>query len=173
MANYNTIPARDLLGQRFGRLIVREYVTGSKFRCQCDCGATVVVLTYSLTHNKTRSCGCLRSEIMTKKATKHRGADEPLYHVLNAMHQRCSNPNNKDYKWYGALGVTVCDEWVLTNYSVFKAWALAAGYRPGLTIDRIDPSGSYTPNNCRWVTIQEQQRNRRNSKERRSVQPCD
>lgn len=155
-----------LTGQKFGRLTALEYIPGSKYRCICDCGRAATVSTYSLKHGLTRSCGCLRREIATQKATKHNGADDPLYHVLNVMHQRCENPKNKDYKWYGALGVTVCPEWALSNYPAFRDWAAATGYRPGLTIDRRDPDGDYTPENCRWITIQEQQQNRRNSRKK-------
>ena len=154
----------SLIGQKFCRLTVVEYVLGSKYRCVCDCGNEVTTYTYSLKHRLTRSCGCLRKEVVTKKATKHNGSTEPLYHVLNSMHQRCENPKNRNYVWYGARGVTVCDEWSLSNYALFREWAESTGYKPGLTIDRIDPEGVYTPNNCRWITIQEQQRNRRKNK---------
>lgn len=158
---------KDLSGQKFGRLTVIEYLPGSLYRCRCECGTEVVTKTYSLKSGATRSCGCLRREVAARKATKHKGADDPLYHVLSAMHQRCENPKSHDYKWYGAQGVTVCPEWALTKYSTFKAWAEATGYRPGLTIDRVDPAGPYSPDNCRWITIQEQQRNRRNSRSRK------
>lgn len=153
-------------GQRFGRLRAVEYVPGSRWRCVCDCGAVVVIKTDSLNAGKTKSCGCLRVDRARSRATKHGGADEPLYHVLNAMHQRCENPKAKDYKWYGAEGVTVCSEWGLKNYSIFKAWAEKTGYKAGLTIDRIDPKGPYSPQNCRWVSIQEQQGNKRNTRRR-------
>jgi hypothetical protein len=154
MTNYKCMPAKDLAGRRFGRLVVLDYAGASTWRCRCDCGAVLNVKTYALNCGKTRSCGCLRRETAARKATKHNGANEPLYHVLNAMHQRCENPKNHDFKWYGAMGVTVCEDWELTNYPTFKEWALANGYRPGLTIDRVDPDGDYTPDNCRWVTIQ-------------------
>ncbi len=167
MANYNCVPVNDLAGKRFGRLSVLDYAGTSTWRCRCDCGAIIAVKTYSLNSDRTRSCGCLRRESSAQRATKHNGATDPLYHVLNVMHQRCENPNNKDFKWYGAMGVKVCAEWTLTNYPAFRNWALANGYRPGLTIDRENPDGDYSPDNCRWITIQEQQRNRRNSKPRK------
>ena len=167
MANYERKPIKDLTGLAFGRLTVQSYAGASMWRCLCSCGTVTTVKTYSLNTGKTQSCGCLRQEIAAKKATKHNGAAEPLYHVLSAMHQRCENPNNKDFKWYGALGVTVCEEWALTNYPAFREWALTNGYLPGLTIDREDPDGNYCPENCRWITIQEQQRNRKNSKTRK------
>lgn len=160
-----------LTGKKFGRPTVLEYVQGSRYLCRCDCGNQTTVYTYCLKKGLTKSCGCIRKEVATAKATKHNGAADPLYHVLNAMHQRCENPKSRDFGWYGAQGVTVCAEWSLSNYSAFREWALANGYRPGLTIDRKDPTGPYSPENCSWITIQAQQRNKRKSKG--LTQKCD
>lgn len=170
---YKHAPRENLSGQKFGRLTALEYLAGSAYRCRCDCGEEITVSTDRLKNGATRSCGCLRREVSTKKAAKHNGATEPLYHVLSSMHQRCENPNNKNFKWYGAMGVAVCEDWKLKNYLAFKAWAIANGYRPGLTIDRENPNGDYCPENCRWITIQEQQRNRRNSKTKRKGRAYD
>lgn len=85
-----------------------------------------------------------------------------LYSVWKTMKYRCSNKNNHKYKNYGGRGIKVCDEW--KDYSLFKAWALSNGYRDNLTIDRVDVDGNYEPNNCRWVDMKTQQRNRSNNK---------
>lgn len=163
-AHYTRAPREDLTGHRFGRLTAEEYLPGSRYRCRCDCGKEMIVRTDRLNAGTTRSCGCFRRDVMTEKATKHGGATEPLYSVLNMMHQRCENPKSKDFSWYGAKGVTVCPEWSLANYAAFREWALSSGYQPGLTIDRIDPTGPYSPSNCRWISIQDQQLNKRRSK---------
>lgn len=83
----------------------------------------------------------------------------------STMLQRCENPNAHAYKNYGGRGITVCEEW--HNYETFRDWALANGYEETkqgkCTLDRIDTSKGYSPDNCRWVDMKTQQRNRRNN----------
>lgn len=85
-----------------------------------------------------------------------------LYKTWHRMKSRCCNPNDKDYKHYGARGINVCPEW-LNNFKLFEIWALNNGFNENLTLDRINVNGDYTPNNCRWATWIQQQRNKRNN----------
>jgi len=82
---------------------------------------------------------------------KHRKAGTPLYKIYYAMRGKCHNPKDHGYYKYGAKGIRVCDEW-LKSFEVFHDWAIKKGYLKGLSIDRINVMGNYTPNNCRWET---------------------
>jgi hypothetical protein len=149
------VKAIDLTGQRFGKLVVVRKLTEKVSKrylwfCQCDCGGSVKGSSAKLRDGDLRSCGCLRE--------KHGDHKTRLYRIWADMKTRCSNKNNDHYYRYGGRGITVCVEWL--KYSVFKCWALANGYADDLQIDRKDNDGGYCPENCRWVTIKINNRNR-------------
>lgn len=81
-----------------------------------------------------------------------------IYRVWCSMKERCNNPHNKSYIYYGSRGISVCREWS-DSFVSFYEWSKKNGYQEGLTIDRIDSNGNYCPNNCRWVTTAIQNRN--------------
>lgn len=161
----------NLRGKRFGRLMVISDIGRANDRhvlwmCRCDCGNTVNVSSRDLITGHTKSCGCLQKDIISENRYKHGDRDARLYSVWKSMKKRCENPNCKSYKWYGAKGVSVCDEW--QDYSSFKKWAINNGYDKNAehgvcTIDRINPYGNYSPDNCRWISMEEQARNKRKS----------
>ena len=163
----------DLIGQRFGRLIVIDkapnYVLPSEriksqWLCRCDCGNTKIIKTDYLRCGSTRGCGCLQRETNVAANTTHNGTHTRLYKVWKGIKQRCCNPNATSYKFYSGRGIKICAAWE-NSFSEFKNWALDNGYDMNAeygdcTIDRIDVNGDYSPKNCRFVSLKKQSRNR-------------
>lgn len=96
------------------------------------------------------------------KRGSHGGRKTKLYHVWCSMKRRCFSKSSRGYRWYGARGITVCEEW-RNDFACFRAWALDNGYKEGLSIERKNNDGDYCPENCRWATKKEQANNQRNT----------
>ena len=104
------------------------------------------------------SCGCIGKEKKhSTKSTKHY---RRLYHVWHAIKKRCYKETDKHYKDYGARGIKMCDKWL--DFANFYNHMIDS-YKPGLSIDRINVDGDYTPNNCEWIPLKDQAKNRRSS----------
>lgn len=150
---------QDLRGQKFGRWTVLEEAGRQKgavlWKCQCECGTVRNVLARSLTRGASTSCGCYNREVIT---THGKSKTTKLYHVWQCMKVRCFVEGSQMWEHYGGRGITVCDEWL--DFETFYDWAMANGYKDGLSLDRIDNDGNYEPSNCRWATSKQQCRNR-------------
>ena len=150
----------DLSGKNFGRLIVLEQCGRNSDKrilwlCSCICGNSVVISGKLLSNGDTKSCGCLRKQLMTK----HGHSRTRVYRTWQNMIQRCLNPLNKSYADYGGRGITICQRWL-----TFDNFLEDLGENPtNQTLDRIDNNKGYDKSNCKWSTPKQQSHNRRDN----------
>jgi hypothetical protein len=164
---YNFI---DLTGKKFGKLLVIERCEDkiynrnrktTQWNCVCDCDKNVIVKVTSnaLRDGKTH-CGCVKT--IRYGHPTHGMTNTRLFNIWGSVIQRCNNPNHMCYHNYGGRGIKLCDEW-FDKFELFYDWAINNGYNENLSLDRIDNDKGYCPENCRWATPSEQQRNRRDN----------
>lgn len=150
------MPAGPLIksGDRRGKLTILGRAEGGtsrhpRYRVRCDCGNEYD--TAGGTLSKAGACRKCNHGGQPRKYGDRIIAKSPLYRSWTAMRRRCNaeNINSHSARWAGR-GIKVCPEW--NEFPAFEAWSLANGYKPGLSIDRVDNDGDYTPKNCEWVT---------------------
>lgn len=169
---------KNLEGERFGRLVVLRFShkvrKHNKWVCQCDCGNLAVRRQDHLVAGRAASCGCLAVDRQKENFQKHGGAvsnksqRHPLYSIWCGIKKRCHSEKCNTYAYYGARGITVCDEW----REDFESFVRDMGPRPpGTSLDRIDNDGGYFPDNCRWADRSTQMKNRRPFKRKQRNEP--
>jgi hypothetical protein len=166
-------PRQALTEKVFGKLTVLKFIERIDRRnwwlCRCECGTEKRIMGQSLKAGCTTSCGCwnriaIGLRVTTHGATKGRIRGQRIseeYALWSAMRQRCTNPNNRRFKDYGGRGITVCERWLK-----YENFLIDLGPRPSPkhSIERLDNNGNYGPDNCRWATAREQQRNMRTNR---------
>lgn len=166
---------KDLTEMKFGRLTVIEKKTntnhGVMWLCKCDCGTEKIICGKDLKSGSTKSCGCLASQIRKNISPNFHPKVEMIgvsgmsrtriYREYRSMISRCS-PNYHYREVYYDKGISVCSEWIdkKMGFKNFLEWAMENGYSDNLTLDRRNNDDGYSPYNCRWVTMKEQQNNR-------------
>lgn len=160
----------DISGQRFGRLFVLGFShttikRQAAWSCRCDCGRTVTVIGNRLKCGKTKSCGCLRTDLGGSHSRTHGMSNSPEYRIYHGMLNRCYNEKVQAYPHYGGRGITVCDRWRFGQDGVsgFECFLADMGRRKdrGLSLERKENDGNYAPTNCRWATYLDQANNSR------------
>lgn len=153
-----TGPRVDLVGRRYGKLVVLRYDSDSHWICACDCGGESRVLTANLNRDNTKSCGCVRNHAASIRNTKHGLHGTKEYKAWHGIKRRCCEPNHPSFKDYGAKGIKLWEGWLNDP----KAFCDHIGKAPSIyhSVDRIDNSKGYEPGNIRWADKWEQANNK-------------
>jgi hypothetical protein len=146
---------RDISGQRYNRLTAIEHIKKSsptKWLFQCDCGTKKEIVAVDVTRDKVLSCGCHRNEVTVARSSAHlhsrKSAMSPTYNSWASMRKQCLNTASRAYKYYGGIGIKICDRWLK-----FENFLFDMGDKPqGMCLSRIDKDGDFTPDNCIYTT---------------------
>src|SRR5574340_138791 len=148
-----TESAQARVGQKFGKLLISEWAGSDQhrraiYKCVCECGNECTKTWMHLSKATIPNCGCMTKVFQSDAHLKHgqstRKGETRIYTIWKAIHKRCTNQNDKGFRYYGGKGVYVCDRW-----SEFSAFVQDMGPDPGsgFDLDRINPDGPYSPDN--------------------------
>lgn len=157
---------KDLKGEIFGRLMAVEPVGKNNagqyiWKCLCSCGNEHTVTGTALVEGATKSCGCLAKEVCGKASLTHGMSHSPEYHAWKNALYRCTKPFNAAYSDYGGRGIQVCERWSEPLPVGFLNFLEDMGPSNGLTLERVDVNGNYSPENCIWADTYQQGYNTR------------
>lgn len=148
---------KKLLGKRFGMLVVKDvFLKNNEWFVfvTCDCGKSKNYKYNGFLSSKPTHCGCNHG------GKTHGMSKTALYKSWASMKRRCDNPDELHKKYYKDKGIKYCDEW--KKFENFSQWAFSNGYVDGYTIERLDNSRGYYPNNCTWIPSKFQNKNKTN-----------
>lgn len=155
-------------GDTFGRLMLTGVTYFSKKNrvriryvvAECECGTIRDYKYYELKNGSTRSCGCLRVDMLMRypHAKTHGLRKHPLYTIWRGMKERCYYKRHNRYYAYGGAGIKICDEWRY-DFQEFFDWAMTQKWKEGMSIERNDNKGNYEPDNCKFIPLAEQKKN--------------
>lgn len=165
----------DITGKKYGFLTAirfshyKDYKCGQRHRVwlfRCECGNDVLIPIGQARAGGTKSCGCKKSEFVAKARTSHGYANHRKTGKINSTYlawvnirNRCFNKKNDRYHVYGGRGITVCERWMK-----FENFISDMGEKPeGMSIERIDVNKEYSPENCKWIPMKSQYKNKTNT----------
>ena len=159
------------LGQKFGGLTYTGLTYTKKIlgnwkrfiEAVCECGQVKIYSFSSVASGDTKSCGCYRKKVTRRTKTTHGLSKHSLFQVHSKMISRCYNHKDPSFSNYGSRNIEVWKDWK-DSFVDFYEWSIENGYKEGLSLDRVNNDGNYAPFNCRWATVAEQNRNRRNNR---------
>lgn len=150
-----------MAGKQYGHWLVLHQAGnapggGALWACRCKCGTERSVMGSDMRSGKSVSCGCEGSRAtMGVRRKTHGDARTRLYGIWKGMNARCAK--EKFVHWHGR-GIRVCESW--KTYENFRDWAVGAGYKDDLSIERLDNNSDYAPTNCVWANKTVQARNK-------------
>lgn len=155
--------AKDISGEVFGYLTVisremSECTKNANWLCECHCGKKIVTGGNRLRAGKVCSCGCMRGALKIATMGTHGKTNSRIYKIWHSMKSRCDYSFKGSERYHGR-GIKVCNEWS-ESFQAFMNWAMSNGYSDELSIDRINSNGDYSPDNCRWATLEVQNNNK-------------